>query len=270
MTAQPRLIRFAQLEPAWTVKQATEPGFMRWLVSWMGGPPGFVNFNPGIAADSDRTAMGFMAMPQGNRQAGLHKHGVTEIYVILKGEIEGFDHTGVPHRAGPMDCIYIPAGVPHGVRTLGTEDLHLVWVHDAPERLGVSVYMDTAQHSDSNERISVVRLKKQEPRWTRQGGATRWQVGYVGSGPGEVDNPLVRLGATFIPSGNQDRLEPVSYARLFLCVGDRVVARSSQWTEPLAYLDAVHIPPSRSLTFWNSGNAPACVLWLEEQGRTAR
>ena len=106
----------------------------------MGGPPGTVNFNPAQAAQSETAAVGFMAMPQGNRQAGLHIHSVTEIYVILKGEIEGYDHTGVPHRAGPGDCIYIPAGVPHGVRTVGDEDLHLIWVHDAIERLGVNRY----------------------------------------------------------------------------------------------------------------------------------
>lgn len=41
------------------------------------------------------------------------------------------------------------------MRTLGTEDLHLVWVHDAPERLGVSIYMDTAQPGDSNPHIGV-------------------------------------------------------------------------------------------------------------------
>lgn len=268
MTAAPRLIRFAQLEPSWTVKQATEPGYLRWLVSWMGGAPGYVNFNPGLAAHSDRAAAGLMVMPQGNRQAGLHKHSVTEIYVILKGEVEGHDHTGVPHRAGPMDCVYIPAGVPHGVRTVGTEDLHLVWVHDAPERMGVSVYVDRAEPGDSNEHISVVRLHDQAPRWTLPGatvgGSMRWQIGYVGDGPGEVANPLISLGATFVPSGNRDVLEPCAFDRLFLCVGDRVVARGGGWTEPLSYLDAVHVPAGASLTFWNPGDATAKLLWLEE------
>ncbi len=272
MTPQPKLIRFADLEPSWTVKQATEPGFMRWLVSWLGGPPGFVNFNPGLAADSSRTAMGFMAMPQGNRQAGLHKHSVTEIYVILQGEIEGFDHTGVPHRAGPLDCIVIPAGVPHGVRTCGTADLHLMWAHDAPERVGVSAYMDTAQPGDSDEHIHVVRMRDQEPSWrlpgAMQAGTMRWQVGYVGSGPGEVGNPLVSLGMTCIPSGNLDRITAASHDRLYLCVGDAVIARSEQWTETLHYLDAVHVPAGGSMVFWNHGDTPARLLWLYEQGQS--
>jgi hypothetical protein len=83
-----------------------------------------------------------MRMPVGNRQAGVHVHSVTEIYVILRGEVESFDGVGNRHRAGPLDCLYIPAGVPHGVRTVGAVDLELIWVHDAIERVGVSSYLD--------------------------------------------------------------------------------------------------------------------------------
>lgn len=269
MSTAPKLIRFAELEPAWAVKQATEPGFLRWLVSWMGGPPGTVNFNPDQAVESQRAAVGFMAMPQGNRQAGLHKHSVTEIYVILKGEIEGYDHTGVPHRAGPLDCIYIPAGVPHGVRTCGTEDLHLVWVHDAIERLGVSVYVDKAAPDDSAESICIVRLADQPPQWGNRarGDGLRWGAGYVGDGPGEVPNRRVRLGLTHLLSGGIDRLEALPEDRLLLNVGGNVVARSPDWTQTLSYLDAVHVPAGSTATLWNAGDSPARLLWLHERGR---
>ncbi len=270
----PKLIRFADLEPSWAVKRATEPGYLRWLVSWMGGPPGYINFNPGIAAECGWGAAGLMVMPQGNRQAGLHTHGVTEIYLILKGEVESFDHTGVPHRAGPMDCLYIPAGVPHGVRTVGTEDVHLAWVHDAPERTGVSVYRDEAQPGDSDQPVQIVRLHDQAPQWTqpgaRQGGTMRWQIGYVGSGPGEIANTRVRLGVTFIPSGNRDVVPACDEDRLFVCVSDRIVARCDLWTEALSTLDAVHVPAGAPVTFWNPGDGVATLLWLEQRGNAER
>ena len=66
----------------------------------------------------------------------MHVHSVTEIYVILKGEAESFDGVGNKHRAGPMDCLYIPAGVPHGVRTVGGEDLDLIWLHGRDRAFG--------------------------------------------------------------------------------------------------------------------------------------
>jgi hypothetical protein len=37
------IIRYRDLEPQWHVPGAKEPGFMRWLISWVGGPKGYVN-----------------------------------------------------------------------------------------------------------------------------------------------------------------------------------------------------------------------------------
>lgn len=34
------IIRWNDLEPQWHVPGAKEPGFMRYLVSWVGGPKG--------------------------------------------------------------------------------------------------------------------------------------------------------------------------------------------------------------------------------------
>ncbi len=268
----PSVLRFKDLEPSWAVPRATEPGFMRWLVSWLGGPAGYVNFNQGIAAASTRASMGFMAMPQGNRQAGLHKHTVTEIYVILQGEVEGYDHTGHSHVAGPLDCIYIPAGVPHGVRTCGTQDLHLVWVHDATERVGMSVYVDRAQPSDSDARISIVRAQDLEPSWdaprAREGGFLRWTTTYVGSRPGSVPNSLVSLGMTWIPPGNRDDLAPLDHARMLLLVRGTAVARVGldHTNSLLSPLDALHLPAGQAVSLRALGDAPAAVLWLAEVG----
>ena len=51
----PRIVRFRDLEASWTTKQAREPGFMRWLVTWVGGPAGHINTNPGIAIERRRS-----------------------------------------------------------------------------------------------------------------------------------------------------------------------------------------------------------------------
>src|ERR1700722_2477306 len=142
MSNSVRTIRNKDLAPTWSVKQAKEPGFMRSLITWVGGPAGYINTNSDNAVISQNSAVGLMRMPVGNRQAGVHVPSVAEIYVILRGEAESFDGVGNKHRAGPLDCLYIPAGVPHGVRTVGDADLDLIWVHDAIEKVGVSTYLD--------------------------------------------------------------------------------------------------------------------------------
>lgn len=96
----PRVIRFRDLEPSWTTKQAKEPGFMRWFITWVGGPAGHINTNPGIAVESTHCAVGMMYLARGQRQAGKHTHGVTEIYVVLQGELEGFDASAIRTARG--------------------------------------------------------------------------------------------------------------------------------------------------------------------------
>lgn len=261
MSATPLLIRFAELEPSWAVKRAREPGFLRWLVSWMGGPPGTVNFNPAQAAQSGTAAVGFMAMPEGNRQAGLHIHSVTEIYVILKGEIEGYDHTGVPHRAGPGDCIYIPAGVPHGVRTVGSEDLHLIWVHDAIERLGVSVYLEEGEQRESDRHIEIV---SSAGRFRPSANDRVWTSAYVGADG--IANPAIQLGVMRLLSGAVETVAPAATARLYIATAGAATVRYGDRIAALSYLDGLHLPAGVGAAVWNSGDAPADLLCLTEGG----
>jgi mannose-6-phosphate isomerase-like protein (cupin superfamily) len=109
-----------------------------------------------------------MHIPSGNRQRGLHYHSVTEMYMILRGEVLGWDGHGEAHRAGPIDCIYISASVPHGIRCYGDEPVDLIWIHDAIERKDTSVYWDEGMRNpqdESKEEIKVVPFKDLEPSW---------------------------------------------------------------------------------------------------------
>ncbi len=176
----PRIVRFRDLGASWSTKQARQPGFMRWLVTWMGGPMGHINTNPGFAVESTRCAVGMMVLPPGQRQAGRHIHGVTEVYVVLQGESEGFDASDHPHRAGPVDCTYIPPGCPHGVRNCGVEDVALIWVHDGIECNDAAVYYADGHVFDDPPPIELVRFCRYAGGLVRTGGARAWYDALVG------------------------------------------------------------------------------------------
>ena len=89
MTTEASIIRYRDLEPSWHLLKAREPGNLRWITNWVGGAEGYINANPSVAAISDRYLVGLMCLPMGNRQPGIHAHSVTEIYVVVSGELDG-------------------------------------------------------------------------------------------------------------------------------------------------------------------------------------
>ncbi len=68
MTSAARVIRDRDLEPSWDLKRAREPGFLRSLTTWIGGPEGHINSNLGHSAVSRGCAAGLMRMPVGSRR----------------------------------------------------------------------------------------------------------------------------------------------------------------------------------------------------------
>ena len=261
------VIRNRDLEPDWSVKQAREPGFMRTLITWVGGPPGYINTNPERAVISQHCAVGLMRMPAGNRQSGVHVHSVTEIYVILKGECESFDGVGTRHRAGPLDCLYIPKGVPHGVRTLGDADLELIWLHDAVEKAGVSVYLDGPGPFPAEEAVRLIAFDDLVPDWNgdraKEGGHLRWRANWVFRGgdlnPGvAVANPALAVGVSVIAPGNSGVGHDHPFAETYVVMrGAGVVGN-----ERIGRLDAVHFPAGVPHSVRNSGDEPLYLLWV--------
>jgi mannose-6-phosphate isomerase-like protein (cupin superfamily) len=271
----PSIVRFRDLEATWTTKQARQPGYMRWLVTWLGGPAGHINTNPGVAIESTQCAVGMMYLPRGQRQAGKHIHGVTEIYVVLQGELEGFDATGHPHRAGPMDCIYIPAGCPHGVRNCGLEDVVLIWVHDKIERNDAAVYYADDYLSNDAPPIELVRFPNVQPDWSEPGarepGTMRWSVSWVGEIAGSANpisgvairNDKVSIGMTVLEPGHSLPAATLRVTRLYLVAHGETIVDIGAGNTLLGHLDALYIEAGDATVLRNNGPTTLQLLWVD-------
>ncbi len=191
------MVRFADLQATWRTPRATEPGYLRWLVSYVGGPDGYINPNPETGLFSDRYVIGLMGLPAGNAQAGLHIHTVTEIYVILRGRVESLEADGRTVTAEPGDCLCIPPGAPHGVRAIGDEDVVLVWVHDGNELRGTARYLEAGEEEPGAPAVRVIRgedLSPEQPETV--GGRLRTQAKWL--------QERVTLEQLTIPAGNAE------------------------------------------------------------------
>ncbi len=271
----PRIVRFRDLEPTWGTRQAKEPGFMRWLVTWVGGPKDHVNTNPEVAVESSQCAIGMMYLPTGQRQSGKHIHGVTEIYVVLQGELEGFDASGHPHRAGPFDCTYIPVGCPHGVRNCGTEDVILFWMHDGIELNSAAVYVDDNHPFVDPPPIELVRFADLEPSWSGANakipGTMHWSVNWVGGLAGSPNhtptkaaaNSKISIGMTVLEPGHTLPATALPVTRLWLVAGGQAIVNLGAGAEVLDRLDGLHVPAGEAVSLRNNGPEPLKLVWTD-------
>lgn len=281
-----QVVPFDSLEPQWHVPGAKEGGYLRYLTSWVGGPQGFVNPNFGKGAlVSEELVTGYMKLMVGCRQKGTHAHTVTEIYIILKGEIEGFDGTDEKHRAGPMDCVYIPKGVPHGVRNCSSEDLELLWIHDGIEVKGASTYYYTKETTPNIGGVQVIKFNNLMPHWAAPSCQVkphlRYAVSYVGGKDGYINtNPedavisdKTALGINVIFPGNRQVSHSIP-GRVFYCVleGNACVTkgRDRQMKKVLNRLDGVWVQPDTMHAIENVGSGYLWVCWALETPQETR
>ena len=206
----------------------------------------------------------------------MHFHSVAEIYVILKGQVESFDGVGNIHRAGPLNCLYIPAGVPHAVRTIGDEDLQLIWVHDALERNGTSVYLDGPGPFPADDTVSLIPFLELEPNWgeerAKEPGFLRWVVNWVGGGEGYVNfNPAnampsdrIGLGLMSLLPGNKEVPHSHPNAEINIVLSGKVATTLDGHVTELGPLDALYCPAGQAHAMRNHGDVPANVLWVSE------
>jgi mannose-6-phosphate isomerase-like protein (cupin superfamily) len=276
MSNSVRVVYDKNLEPSWSVKQAKEPGFMRSLITWVGGPEGYINTNPDNSVISRNSAVGLMRMPVANRQAGVHVHSVAEIYVILRGEVESSDGVGNTHRAGPMDCLYIPAGVPHGVRTIGDVDLELIWVHDAIEKSGVSIYLDGPGPFPAEDEVRLIPFASLVPDWSgekaKEGGHLRWSANWIAGATSKVNhnpadaviNQRIALGVTVIAPGNSHVEHAHSHSETYVVARGLAVLKQDGRNIQLRRLDAAYFPPGVPHALRNGGDDLLYLIWLHE------
>jgi mannose-6-phosphate isomerase-like protein (cupin superfamily) len=273
-----RTLRVDSLSPTWWTPHAREPGYLRWIVSYVGGPPGFINNNPETGFLSERVVAGLMWLPIGNRQYGVHVHTVTEIYVILKGRVESVEPGGTPHVAGPLDCLYIPAGSPHAVRAIGDEDVLLLWVHDALEPEGASQYFDDDEpRPDGAPSVSLIRWEALEPRWTtpgaKQGGHMRWATSWVGGGEGLVHfnreagatSDRIAFGATVVPPGNAQVPHSHGVVEHYVVARGQAAVLGEPGLPPLGPCDFATFPAGEVHGFRAVGDEPLHLLWIHEE-----
>ena len=271
----PSTVRFRDLEPTWSTRRAREPGYMRWLVTWVGGPSGSINTNPGVALESTQCAIGMMYLPRGQRQAGKHIHRITEIYVVLEGTLEGFDASGHPHRAGPLDCTSIPAGCPHGVRNCGMDDVLLVWVHDNIESNDVSAYYPDDHAFGDVPAIDLVRFSDLLPDWSapgaREPGTMRWSVNWVGGLPGSpgategraVPNARVSVGITVLEPGHRVPAIILPVTRFCLVTKGEAIVDLPAGATTLTRLDGIQISAGETIDVRNNGPSSLQLLWVD-------
>jgi mannose-6-phosphate isomerase-like protein (cupin superfamily) len=233
---EPRLIRWTELAPRWVVPHSKEAGYLRFNVSYVGGPPGFVNIHPETGLISSRTAIGLMWMPAGQRQFGLHRHTVAESYVILQGTVESIEptaaaaeHAGEDHLAGTLDLMHMPAGSPHASRTVGAEDVMLLWFHDGVEREDAAIYYEEDDPELAGMPLAqVVKADALAPSWddpgAREAGTMRMATSYIGGPDGflnynrgqAVVSDRNAAGLIEIPPGNAEA--PRTYGSPRYCI----------------------------------------------------
>ncbi len=272
-----RIVRNRDLEAFWGVLRAKEPGFMRSLITWMGGPDGYINTNPGIAIESRHCAVGLMDMGPGQRQPGVHTHTMTEIYVILEGMVESFDGVGNRHIAGPLDCLYIPKGVPHGVRTVGDTPVKLLWINDEIEKWGVSLYQEGPGPHPAEREVSLIPFLSLEPNWSSKQanvpGFLHWNVSWVGdaaTGPNynpdhAAPNNRVGVSLSVVQPANRLPASPAEGDQLYVVVrGRAVVFAEHQPPSVLEPQDAVFCPAGVPLDLRALDGSPLYLIRVHE------
>ncbi|KAJ5924903.1 hypothetical protein N7454_007542 [Penicillium verhagenii] len=279
-TTKSKIVPRATLEPQWHVPGAKEPGFIRYLINWVGGPAGYINPNKTAAAISEEAVVGLMNLPFGQKQKGIHYHSVAEIYIIIRGELEGYDGNGHITRAGPLDCMYIPAGVPHGVRNSGPEDCDIIWVHDGIEKIGTSVYFFDGEvpTTPQVDKISVIPYSELEPNYICHKGKQnefqrRWVVNWVGGPPGftnfnpetAVTSNEIAIGMTILLPGEESVLHRHITAKTYVVVRGKASLHLEGKKHELSELDGVYVVQGDLHSVQNNGEEPLHLLWVHDK-----
>ncbi|OCK81824.1 hypothetical protein K432DRAFT_325449 [Lepidopterella palustris CBS 459.81] len=220
-----------------------------------------------------------MHVELGCRQKGVHSHTITEIYVILKGHCEGYDGNGDLHHAGPMDCIYIPVGVPHAVRNSGTEELELLWIHDGVEKKGLSTYYYSEEETPKVGGVQVVKFADVEPDWSSpkasQAPYLHWLVSFVAGGKKEyvnfnprnaIINSNIAMGLLCIYPGNKQLPHALPGTQCYVVMkGEGLLTEKGKKGGRMQALTGAWVKGGVVHAIRNLGTEPLWVMWMHER-----
>lgn len=176
-----------------------------------------------------------------------------------------------------MDCVYIPKGVPHGVRNCGSEDLDLLWIHDDIEKKGLSTYYYDEASTPRIGGVKVIPFINLEPQWAapkaKEPPFLRYAVSWVGGQKGYInhnrgvaeESDKCTLGMLVIYPGCKQ--VPHSYAgnATYVIVEGTGMVDRGKGIEILKRLDGVRIPGGKEVAIRNIGTGLLWVLWTHER-----
>jgi mannose-6-phosphate isomerase-like protein (cupin superfamily) len=176
-----------------------------------------------------------------------------------------------------MDLINIPAGVPHGVRNCGFEDVEMIWLHDGVEEKGVTVYCETEEdvrNAPGKGPITVISLKDLEPCWSlpraKEPEFLRWSINWIGGPSGfrnlnrglAVESEKIAVGLTVLMPGHKQPSHTQEHvSETYVIVKGKAVVNLGEGTTEVGYLDGLYFPPGRAHSLRNHGTEPAYIVW---------
>jgi mannose-6-phosphate isomerase-like protein (cupin superfamily) len=266
-------VRYDDLEPLFMLPNSRKPGFLRWIKAYTGNED-YPDLAPRDGAVTSGVLPALQGIYAGNYQWGPHAHTIGEVYMILQGRgitmgVNGGD------VVEPLDCVFVPRHAPHGVRSVGDEDLILVAIHEEDEPADAIRYFGPGEIDPDVDYPgqSVIRFEELEPRWAGEdGGNHRWSVSYVGGPEGHFHlNPetgkvgdQVSAGVTVISPGHTHVMHSHPTSESYIVARGRAEVLGHPEIEPLGAFDALLVPAGVEHGLRALGDDPLYVIWLHD------
>ncbi len=117
-----RIVAYRDLTPRWDIYKARTAGYMRWTYNYMLGPKERNPFPDDPVVIGSQVHVKLFALAPNNIQPP-HKHDEDVIFAVVTGRarfLEGPEARPVG-EAGPLDCVYVPAGEFYASVNVGSE-----------------------------------------------------------------------------------------------------------------------------------------------------